>query len=71
LTIAVLSITFSCITQFKPSKIVYKVKSGDYLSKIAQKYEVSVADLKRWNKGVIKHNKVNKGQKLKIYSNKA
>jgi membrane-bound lytic murein transglycosylase D len=50
-------------------KVVYKVKSGDYLAKIAKKYDVSVADLKRWNKKTIKGNKVSKGQKLKIYPN--
>jgi membrane-bound lytic murein transglycosylase D len=52
-----------------PDKIIYKVKSGDYLAKIAKKYDVSVADLKRWNKKTIKGNKVSKGQKLKIYPN--
>ena len=54
-----------------PDKVIYKVKSGDYLAKIAKKYEVSVADLKKWNKGTIKNSKVNKGQKLKIYPNRA
>lgn len=59
------------IEKEKPQKVVYQVKSGDYLAKIAKKYDVSVADLKRWNKGTIKGNKVNKGQKLKIYPNRA
>jgi len=54
-----------------PDKVIYKVKSGDYLAKIAKKYEVSVADLKKWNKGTIKNSKVTKGQKLKIYPNRA
>ncbi len=58
------------IENARPEKIVYKVKSGDYLAKIARKFDVSVADLKRWNKGVIRKNKVSRGQKLKIYSNK-
>lgn len=53
----------------QPDKVVYKVKSGDYLAKIAKKYDVSVADLKRWNKKTIRGNKVSKGQKLKIYPN--
>jgi membrane-bound lytic murein transglycosylase D len=53
----------------QPDKVIYKVKSGDYLAKIAKKYDVSVADLKRWNKKTIKGNKVSKGQKLKIYPN--
>jgi membrane-bound lytic murein transglycosylase D len=59
------------IEKEKPQKVVYQVKSGDYLAKIAKKYDVSVADLKRWNKGAIKGNKVSKGQKLKIYPNRA
>ncbi|MCG9879861.1 MAG: transglycosylase SLT domain-containing protein [Bacteroidia bacterium] len=52
-------------------KIIYKVKSGDYLAKIAKKYDVSVAELKKWNKKTIKGNKVSKGQKLTIYPNRA
>lgn len=59
------------IEKAHPDKVVYKVKSGDYLAKIAKKYDVSVADLKRWNKGKIKGNKVSKGQKLTIYPNRA
>lgn len=55
----------------KPDKVVYKVKSGDYLAKIARKYDVSVADLKKWNKSTIKKNKVSKGQRLNIYPNRA
>jgi hypothetical protein len=31
----------------------------------------AVADLKKWNKGTIKNSKVTKGQKLKIYPNRA
>ncbi|MDP3930141.1 MAG: transglycosylase SLT domain-containing protein [Bacteroidota bacterium] len=54
-----------------PDKVIYKVKSGDYLAKIAKKYDVSVAELKKWNKGIIKGNKVSKGQKIKIYPNRA
>ncbi len=48
-------------------KINYKVKSGESLSKIARKHDVSLADLKKWNKGKIRNNKVSKGQKLVIY----
>ncbi|WP_035676902.1 lytic transglycosylase domain-containing protein [Flavobacterium limnosediminis] len=43
---------------------IHTVKSGDNLSEISDKYNVSVADLKKWNK--IKGTAVNKGQKLKI-----
>ncbi|MDZ4669092.1 MAG: transglycosylase SLT domain-containing protein [bacterium] len=52
------------------NKVIYQVKSGDYLAKIAKKFDVSVADLKRWNNKTIKGSKVSKGQKLKIYPNK-
>ena len=46
-------------------RIVYKVKSGDYLGKIAGKYRVSVAQIKRWNN--LKSNDICVGQKLIIY----
>ncbi|MCF8427643.1 MAG: transglycosylase SLT domain-containing protein [Bacteroidia bacterium] len=52
------------------NKVVYQVKSGDYLGKIAKKYNVTVADIKKWNKGTIKGNTVYKGQKLKVYPNR-
>ena len=46
-------------------RIVYKVKSGDYLGRIASKYRCSVAQLKRWNG--LKNNNLRVGQKLVIY----
>ena len=46
-------------------RIVYKVKSGDYLGKIAGKYRVSVAQIKKWNN--LKSNDIRVGQKLIIY----
>ena len=48
-----------------PEYTTYTVKSGDYLGKIAKKYNVSVKDLKKWNK--LKNDKIREGQKLKIY----
>ncbi|MCG2610411.1 LysM peptidoglycan-binding domain-containing protein [Flavobacterium sp. SM15] len=42
----------------------YTVKRGDNLSEISEKNNVSMADLKKWNK--IKGSTVNAGQKLKI-----
>jgi len=52
-------------------KVIYKVQSGDNLAKIAKKHDVSVAELKQWNKKSIKGSKVIKGQKLYIYPNRA
>ncbi len=46
--------------------IVYRVRQGDYLGKIAQKYHVSISKIKRWNK--LRSNRLRIGQKLKIYS---
>ncbi|MGX9133458.1 LysM peptidoglycan-binding domain-containing protein [Rummeliibacillus sp. JY-2-4R] len=43
---------------------IYKVASGDTLSKIAQKYKVSVANLKAWNN--LKTDTIYVGQKLNI-----
>lgn len=45
--------------------IWYKVKSGDYLGKIAGKYRVSVAQIKKWN-GLTSNN-IRIGQRLRIY----
>lgn len=63
--------TSSSSKEIGSDKIIYKVKSGDYLAKIAKKYDVSVAELKKWNKKTIRGNKVSKGQKLTIYPNRA
>ena len=46
-------------------KLSYKVKKGDNLFKISTKYNVSVDDLKRWNK--IRKNAVIPGKYLVIY----
>jgi len=43
----------------------YRVKSGDYLGKIAQKYAVRVSDLKKWNQ--LKSNSLSVGQRLTVY----
>lgn len=47
-------------------KIIYKIKYGDTLSEIAQDYNVSVKDLKRWNK-ITSSSKIYAGKKIKIY----
>ena len=40
----------------------YTVKKGDTLAKIADKYNVSISDLKKWNK--LKSDEITEGQKL-------
>lgn len=51
------------VTKEKNSKNV-TVRKGDTLGKLADKYNVSETDLKRWNK--IKGNRINAGQRLVI-----
>ncbi len=46
----------------------HKVKKGETLGKIAEKYGVSVDDLRKWNK--ISGNNIAAGQDLVVYSNK-
>ena len=48
------------------SRSVYRVKNGDYLGKIANKYNVKVSQLKRWNN--LRSNNLRIGQKLYIHS---
>lgn len=47
------------------SRLHYKVRRGDSLSRIAQRFKVSVADLKRWN--TIKGKYLKPGQSIKLY----
>ncbi len=45
--------------------ITYRVRSGDFLGKIANSYGVRVSDIKRWNN--LKSDKLSIGQRLKIH----
>jgi peptidoglycan lytic transglycosylase D len=45
----------------------YKVKNGDAISQIANLYNVSVANIRRWND--LRSNRIYAGRILKIYSN--
>ncbi|MBU2926769.1 LysM peptidoglycan-binding domain-containing protein [Winogradskyella psychrotolerans] len=47
------------------TKIKYRVRSGDYLGKIARKYGVRVSQLKQWNN--LRGNDLSIGQRLTIY----
>ena len=44
--------------------IIYKVKKGDYLGRIAQRHHVTVSQLKKWNN--LRSDFIREGQKLKI-----
>lgn len=46
-------------------KVVYHVRSGDVLGKIAGKYHVRVSDIKRWNN--LNSNMIRVGQRLNIW----
>lgn len=49
-------------------RIRYKVRSGDYLGKIAERYGVGVSQIKRWNG--LRSNNLRVGQRLTIFSRK-
>lgn len=55
------------VVSYKDVTKLYKVKSGDNLGEISNKYDVSVADIKKWNK--LKNNNVAVGKNLKIITN--
>ena len=65
----------STTPEFKEEKVVtqkevtkkYTVKSGDNLGAISAKYDVSVADLKKWNR--LKNNNIAVGTTLKVIKN--
>jgi membrane-bound lytic murein transglycosylase D len=47
----------------KQSQILYRVKRGETLSRIANKHNVTIADIREWNKGI---GTVRAGQKIKL-----
>lgn len=47
-------------------KIRYRVRNGDYLGRIAEKYGVSVSSIKRWNG--LRSNRLRVGQRLTIHA---
>ena len=52
-----------------PKTKYYTVRRGDNLSEIANKYDVTIADLKKWNK--IRGNTVARGKSLKIFTSES
>ncbi len=55
------------VVTYKDVTKTYKVKSGDNISEIASKHDVTVADIKKWNK--LKSNNILLGSNLKIIKN--
>lgn len=49
----------------KKNEVVYEVKEGDYLGKIAAEFGVQISDIKEWNN--LQGDIIYVGQKLKIY----
>jgi uncharacterized protein (TIGR02594 family) len=47
--------------------LVYVVQSGDNLTKIANKFKTTVADLRKSNQGIIKENLIFPGQRINVY----
>ncbi|MBE0484132.1 MAG: LysM peptidoglycan-binding domain-containing protein [Bacterioplanes sp.] len=48
-------------------RINYRVRSGDSLARIAQRFNVRVADLQRWNASQLNHRYLQPGQNLTLY----
>lgn len=46
-------------------RIRYRVRNGDYLGKIANRFGVRVSDIKKWNR--LRNNRLRIGQRLTIY----
>jgi len=53
-----------------PTRINHRIRSGESLSTIAQRYRVRVADIQRWN-GISNPGKIRAGKTLKIFRSKA
>ncbi len=53
----------------KYGKITYKIQSGDYLGKIAEKFHVKVSDIQKWNN--LNGTNISAGKTLIIYTPKA
>lgn len=60
--------TYVSKPKFERKTQFHTIKSGESLGKIADKYNVSISELKKWNH--IKGNTIQAGKKLKIYSDK-
>lgn len=57
------------VEQAQNNRIRYKVRSGDYLGKIAERYGVGVSQIKNWNG--LRSNNLRIGQRLTIFPRKS
>jgi len=48
-------------------KVNYRVRPGDSLARISQKFNVRVSDVKRWNSSQVKEKYLQPGQTLTLY----
>ena len=53
-------------TKAEPQMIIYRVRSGDVLGRIAMRYHVTISQLMRWN-NLTSPDRIREGQTLKIY----
>ncbi len=56
------------VKQAEENSIRYKVRSGDFLGRIAERYGVGVSQIKQWNG--LRNNNLRVGQRLTIYPKK-
>lgn len=54
-------------TQLVTQKIKYRVRRGDSLARISQKFKVNISDLKRWNNAISSKKYLQPGQRLTLY----
>jgi len=54
------------LTKFKGNYTTYNVKQGDTISELAERFNVSVRDIKRWNR--LRTSRIVAGKKLRIYA---
>jgi membrane-bound lytic murein transglycosylase D len=55
----------------EPQRIVHRVKRGDTLSSIARLYNTTIAALRSWNTRTIQGTRINVGDRLTIFANRA
>jgi LysM repeat protein len=63
--VATKSISPRTINIAKEKKVIYTIKSGDTLYGIARKFNIAVADIKRWNSAL--NTQLIPGKKITIF----